>query len=200
MVPHDDSSASDLQVDPASVDLPPTVAVTIDISELLQREANRQTKLNVEGLNSVAELVANPGIAPMLGMIARSLDSALGFLDVTHIRVLLLLCQRESISVAELAGVMKMRARTALRMLDSMDDAGWIFTMTPGRGTREVVAISAQGRALIEDVTAQRQREIDSILGRMVEDDRESLTSAFNAFADAAGEFPLRKPRKGIAP
>ena len=180
--------------------MPPAVDTTIDVSGLLRRQSGNEIALDASGLHSVNELVANPAIAPMLGLVARSIASALGFLELTHIRVLVVLSQRDEMSVAELVALMKMRARVMLKILDAMDNAGWIVTAKPGRGTSEMIAISAQGRQLVDDVTAQRQREIDMILDRMTNDDREVLARAFNSFAAAAGERPVPKPKSGIAP
>lgn len=199
MEPLDEPDGRETSIDPAALELPSTVAVTIDISQLLRDQAGRQVALDVGKFESADAVTENPGIAPMLGLVSRSVESALGYLELTHIRVLVVLSQKRAMTVAELAALMKMRSRGVARILDSMHDAGWILTASPGRGTSESVTISAQGLELVNTITAQRQREIDSILSRMQDTDRETLARAFNAFAAAAGEPPYTGPRGGFA-
>jgi DNA-binding MarR family transcriptional regulator len=188
------------RVDPAAIQINNTVSVTIDITQLLQNQAGHHTALDLRRLDSLGGLAGSPGIAPLLGVISRSLDSALGILELTHFRVLVLLSDKDSLIVAELMGLMKMRSRPLLNLLDAMAATGWIFTKTPGRGVTESIAITEQGRALVDRVTQQRQHEIDNILERMSEQDRAVLANAFNSFVEAAGEPTVRNPNKGLAP
>jgi DNA-binding MarR family transcriptional regulator len=187
-------------VDPAAIDSSDIVSVTIDISRLLRDQAGEGGTLDPEKLQSLGELAESPSLTPMLGLISRSVASALGSLEVTHFRALVLLSDRDSLIAAELMGMMNMPPGQLLALLDAMDDAGWIYTKMRGRGVNETVAITEKGRAVVDEVTAQRQNEIDEILARMTEQDSNTVSAAFAAFADAARESPVRKPKNGIAP
>jgi DNA-binding MarR family transcriptional regulator len=187
-------------VDPAGIDSSDIVSVTIDITRLLREQAGEGGTLDSEKLQSLGELAESPSLTPMLGLISRSVASALGSLEVTHFRALVLLSDRDSLIAAELMGMMNMPSGQLLALLDAMDDAGWISTRMRGRGVNETVAITEKGRAVVEEVTTQRQNEIDEILARMTGPGRDSVSAAFAAFVSAAGESPVRKPKKGIAP
>ncbi|HEX4059013.1 MAG TPA: hypothetical protein VHX87_11960 [Galbitalea sp.] len=190
---------SDSPVDPASTQLGERDAITIDISSLLRSEVAEHAKLDTASLERVDELARNANIAPLIGLLSRSVDFALGFLDLPHFRILIILSQRSSITAAELVELMKFAPRKLLALLDSMENAGWIFTAVAGRGVAEAVSISEQGRELVNAVTTKRQRDIDEILARLSEDDRSTIAKAFRSFAEAAREPALRGPRTGVA-
>jgi DNA-binding MarR family transcriptional regulator len=194
----DESSNS--PVDPAAIESGQIVSITIDISGLLHSQAIQRTKRDAGSLDSVPELAAMTGIAPLIGLVSRSVDFALGFLELPHFRVLVLLTERDSMSVVEIVDAMKMPARRILKLLDSMEDAGWVSRSGPGRGVSESIAISPTGRDLVSEVTAKRQQEIDEILERMPESDRIAMAKAFSSFATAADEPPMRPRNNGSAP
>jgi len=187
-------------IDPAAIELGQTVSVTIDIPALLRSGAIDPATSRRTRLDQVQGLTSDANIAPLIGVISRSVDFALGFLDLPHFRVLILLSGADSISVAELVVALSLNAKSTLALLDRMEDCGWIYTATPGRGVTETVAITEQGRSLVEDVTRKRQREIDEILDRLSEADRSTIATAFSSFATAAHEPAIRRPKKGIAP
>jgi DNA-binding MarR family transcriptional regulator len=197
--PTSDPERAPTPVDPAGIELSDIVSVTIDITRFLRDLAGQPETLDPEKVASLVELAESASLTPILGLISRSVTSALGSLEVTHFRVLVLLSDRDSLIAAELMGMMRMPSGPLLRLLDAMDDAGWIYTHMRGRGVNETVAITEKGRALVDEVTAQRQNEIDEILVRMSEPDRNAVSAAFAAFAAAARESPVRKSKNGIA-
>jgi len=187
-------------IDPAAIEHGGIFKVTIDISRLLQNQAADGTAMDPGGLETFGGLADVPSIAPMLGLVSRSIASALGILELTHFRALVLLSERDSLIAAELMALMNMHSQPLMNLLDAMEGAGWIFATMRGRGVNEQVAITERGRAVVEEATRQRQNEIDDILARMSVQDRDTLATAFNAFAAAASESPVTKPKKGIAP
>jgi DNA-binding MarR family transcriptional regulator len=187
-------------VDPAGIELSDVLSVTIDITRFLRDQAGQPETLDPEKLASLVELAESASLTPILGLISRSVTSALGSLEITHFRVLVLLSDRDSLIAADLMRMMGMTPGPLLGLLDAMDDAGWIDTRMRGRGVNETVAITEKGRAVVDEVTAQRQNEIDEILARMTEPDRDTVSAAFAAFAAAARESPVRKPNRGPAP
>jgi DNA-binding MarR family transcriptional regulator len=56
---------------------------------------------------------------------------------------------------------------------------------------REVeLRLSADGRALIAEVTAHRRRDLRRLLGRITDEDQQLLVRALEIFNAAAGEAP----------
>lgn len=146
------------------------------------------------------EPITGSGIAPMLGLVARSLGTELDLLPLPSIRVLVVLSHGHAMTVRQLADVLSVRTRAMLAMIDSLESGGWIFTAVRARGVTERVGITASGRELVERMTARREHEIASILRRVPDGNRAQLAEAFTSFAVAAGEQPVSRPRKGIAP
>jgi DNA-binding MarR family transcriptional regulator len=198
--PLDDGNRSVAPVDPAAIDLDKNSSITIDISGLLHSQAVDAVPLGTVGLKSVQELAGKANIAPLIGLLSRSVDFALGFVELPHFRVLIILSERDSISAAEIVQATKATSRKTLALLDSMENAGWIHALVPGRGVTETVAITEKGRALVEEVTTKRQQEIDEILQRLSEADRALIAKAFSSFATAANEPQIRRRKNGIAP
>jgi DNA-binding MarR family transcriptional regulator len=199
MEPLDLPTTPNASPDPGAVDLPSTVPVTIDIGKVLGERALRSAKVSPEEFDDESLAAGNPRIEPMLGIISRSVQNAMEFLDLPHLRVLILLSHKDATSVAELASLMKLSSRRMMALLDSMEASGWVTSESDARGVGELVAISHRGRDLVETMTTQRQHEIDDILGRMSEADRTDVARAFNSLAAAAGEPLVRRAKKGLA-
>jgi len=195
-----DPEARDSVVDPAAIELRPVSEVTIDISQLLQTQSAAERRLELGGLESIDELAQSSTIRPLLGLISRSVSSALDILELDHLRILMLLSQRDAISLAELLRHTALEPRKLARVLDAMEAADWISTSRPARGIGETVAIAPAGSVLVERVTENRQREINDILARMPAEDRLTMARAFTSFANAAAEPVVRRPRLGLKP
>jgi DNA-binding MarR family transcriptional regulator len=200
MEPLDEHPRTTSGPDPAAVDLSAPSAVSIDIGRLLGARAGIGRALDLDEFELSADLRAEPRIEPLLGLISRTIDSTIGILELAHLRVLILLSQKDVMSVAELASLMKLNTHRLSTLLDSMEASGWIDSGSRARGIGETIAIRQQGRDLVESLTERRQLEIDEILRRIPEEPRAELARAFNSFAAAAGEQPTGKPRRGIAP
>jgi DNA-binding MarR family transcriptional regulator len=68
---------------------------------------------------------------------------------------------------------------------------GLITRVTSPRSRREVeIDLSPAGRSVIDEVTANRRREIARITAQMPEQQRSLLVEALQAFGAAAGEVP----------
>jgi DNA-binding MarR family transcriptional regulator len=187
-------------VDPAAIELDRETAITIDVGQWLRHEATQPTAVDVNAFDASDQLSRSPDLAPLFGLVARSLSSAIGVLDLMHFRVLILLSGRDSMSARELVGLTAMKPRNLLHLLDAMEAVEWIIVATPGRGVAEKVAITEKGSEMVEQVTSRRQQQIDGVLNRVSSDERSTIADAFNAFAAAAREPTMRKPRQGIAP
>jgi hypothetical protein len=183
-----------------AIELNRETAITIDVGQWLRNGATASSTLHVDEFGVGNQVPATPNLAPLFGLVARSLSSALGILDLVHFRVLILLSGADSMSARELTVLTGMKARSLLHLLDAMESVDWIRVATPGRGVAEKVAIAAKGSEMVERVTSRRQQQIDEVLTRISSEEQSMLANAFTAFAAAAREPTLRKPRKGIAP
>jgi DNA-binding MarR family transcriptional regulator len=111
--------------------------------------------------------------------------------DVTlpQFRTLTLLSARGPQTVSAIAEGLDVHASTMTRMCNRLVTRGLVVRTPSATDRREVViTLSTSGRELVEDVTARRRQEIDSIVQRMQPTDREAVINALEAFADAAGE------------
>ncbi|MEA9983835.1 MULTISPECIES: MarR family transcriptional regulator [Subtercola] len=125
----------------------------------------------------------------LLGVVARSVASALEVVTLPQFRVLVLLSASGPTRVGTLADQMTTLASTFTRSLDRMEVAGWI-TRIPGPGDRRAVLVELtdKGSQLVSDVTTRREQEIQKILAALSDEDRVALVRAFTLFATAAAE------------
>jgi DNA-binding MarR family transcriptional regulator len=131
----------------------------------------------------------------MFGLIARSIQGSVEFLELPHLRILVLLSQENAMTVAELSSLVKVEGRPLAALLDMMEASGWIVGGSPVRALDDTIVISPQGKNVIQSMTERRQRDIDKIMARMSEADRAAVATAFSSFAAAAGEPPVKKPQ-----
>ena len=199
MEPLDDAAAPPTRIDPADIESHSSSAITIDIAQLLGKSAETRAKLDLHEFEQSAVVADQPHFEPMLGLISRSVQSAIDVIELPHLRVLVLLSQRDTMSVGEVATLTAARPRAVFSLLDSMEASGWIASYSAKRGMGEKIVLTQQGRDVIDTMTQRRQQEIDEILARMSEEDRLGIARAFNSFAAAAGESPPSKPKRGIA-
>jgi DNA-binding MarR family transcriptional regulator len=185
----------DAHPDPAAVTPPPTFSITIDIAGLLQAQARTLEALGLGDFEGSVALRENPRVEPMFGLIARSIQGSVEFLELPHLRILVLLSQENAMTVAELSSLVKVEGRPLAALLDMMEASGWIVGGSPVRALDDTIVISPQGKNVIQSMTERRQRDIDKIMARMSEADRAAVATAFSSFAAAAGEPPVKKPQ-----
>jgi DNA-binding MarR family transcriptional regulator len=120
---------------------------------------------------------------------ARSLSSVSEDVTLPQFRTLTLLSARGPQTVSAIAEGLDVHASTMTRMCNRLVTRGLVVRTPSATDRREVViTLSTSGRELVDDVTARRRQEIDSIVQRMQPNDREAVINALEAFADAAGE------------
>ena len=135
---------------------------------------------------AIATLTASRAL---LGVVARSVASALEVVTLPQFRILVLLSSGGPTRVGVLAEQMTIVASTFTRSLDRMVVAGWITRVANPEDRREVlVQLTDAGRQLVDEVTQRREREIQSILAVLTDHDRAELIRAFALFASAAAE------------
>jgi DNA-binding MarR family transcriptional regulator len=120
---------------------------------------------------------------------ARSLSSVSEDVTLPQFRTLTLLAARGPQTVSSIAEGLDVHASTMTRMCNRLVTRGLVVRTPSATDRREVViTLSTSGRDLVDDVTARRRQEIDSIVQRMQPDDREAVVNALETFADAAGD------------
>ncbi len=125
----------------------------------------------------------------LLGVVARSVASALEVVTLPQFRVLVLLTSDGPIRIGSLAEQMGAVASTFTRSVDRMVAGGWIARAENPDSRREVlIELTDDGRRLVEAVTERRRREVRDVLKLLSDEDRASVARAFTLFNAAAGE------------
>lgn len=125
----------------------------------------------------------------LLGMVARSVSSALELVTLPQFRIMVVLATEGPLRVTTLAQRMGAVTSTFSRTLDRMVAGGWLVRAENPDSRREVlVRLSDQGRRLVEDVTERRRVEIRAALERLAPEQRATISAALATFSDAAGE------------
>ena len=106
-------------------------------------------------------------------------------------RALVVLASRGPQRMVDLAGALGVTPSTAGRMCDRLLRKGLIRRHRARADRREVqVSITAVGRQVVDDATAQRRALLADILGRMTPRQQAAVATALSTFAAAAGEVP----------
>jgi len=125
----------------------------------------------------------------LLGVVARSVASALEVVTLPQFRVLVLLTADGPIRIGSLAEQMGAVPSTFTRSVDRMVAGGWIARAENPDSRREVlIELTDDGRRLVEAVTERRRREVRDVLKLLSDEDRASVARAFTLFNAAAGE------------
>lgn len=134
----------------------------------------------------------------LVGVSARSLSDVEDAVTLTQFRTLVVLSNFDEINLNRLAELLEVTPSTAMRMIDRLLTADLVTRRENPKNRREVVlGLTADGDALVRQVTAKRRREIARIVTAMPEAQRNDLVTALRAFAEAAGE---PEPRAANAP
>ena len=125
----------------------------------------------------------------LLGVVARSVASALEVVTLPQFRVLVLLSANGPTRIGSLAERMEAVPSTFTRSVDRMVAGGWVARAENPDSRREVlIELTDDGRRLVEAVTERRRREIRDVLKLLSRDDRAVVARAFTLFNAAAGE------------
>jgi len=126
----------------------------------------------------------------LVGVAASSLAEVEDQVTVTQYRVLVVLASRER-NLGELADALDVHASSATRICTRLETKRLITRRPHPDSRREiVVALTPEGRKIVDAVTKKRRRDITRILARIPERERRVLVHALGVFADAAGEMP----------
>ncbi len=142
------------------------------------------TEHAVQGIDEV--LAASRGL---LGVVARSLAPALEDVTVPQFRLIVLVVSLGPTRSGDLADRLAVGPSTLTRNVDRLVAGGWV-ERRPGADNRREVRIAAtdRGRALVDEVTERRRRELEAIVAGMPEQDRAVAVAGMAAFRRAMGE------------
>ncbi len=127
----------------------------------------------------------------LLGVVARSMVSALDDVTLPQFRVLVVLSSAGPMRMGAIAERMGVIPSTFSRFIDRMVAGGWVERASSPDSRREVLLeLTRPGRDLVDQVTTRRRAHISAVLASMSLDQQAAVWAAFQAFADAAGEPP----------
>ena len=125
----------------------------------------------------------------LLGMVARSLSSALEIVTLPQFRVLVLLSSNGAMRTGALAERMNTHPSTFTRSMDKIVAAGWVTrTLNPESRREIIVELTPEGQQLVDSVTRDRREEIRRVLEQLSEEQTEALVAALSLFNTAARE------------
>ena len=128
----------------------------------------------------------------LLGVVARSVSSALEHVTPPQFRVLVILSTDGPLRTSTLAARMDAVPSTFTRSLDKMEAGGWITRRENPDSRREVlVDLTEAGRRLVHDVTARRREEIRAVIAKLSPAERAAVVRGLALFSSAAGEPPV---------
>jgi DNA-binding MarR family transcriptional regulator len=106
-----------------------------------------------------------------------------------QLRMLVLIQAHPATNLTALAGWMEVHPSSATRICDRLVQAGLVTRTEHVADRRNVqLELTDAGRALLDSVSARRQRALSRVLRRMSAQERHSLSEAMSAFARAAGD------------
>jgi DNA-binding MarR family transcriptional regulator len=130
----------------------------------------------------------------LLGVVARSLASALEFVTLQQFRVLVVLSTSGPTRMGALAERLHANQSTFSRSMDKIVSSGWAQRSTSPDSRREVlISLTETGRALVDEVTERRHLEISTILERLTPSEQDSVRGALELFAIAADEYAVEE-------
>lgn len=136
----------------------------------------------------------------LVAVAARSLADLDDAEDVTltQFRSLVVLASRGPQGMASLADALGVTPPTASRLCDRLVRKGLVRRRTDRTDRRQVrIALTDQGKRLVDVVTERRRHEIAHLLDAVPEDARRSVVAGLQLLAEAAGEVPEQDSNSG---
>jgi DNA-binding MarR family transcriptional regulator len=128
----------------------------------------------------------------LLGVVARSVSSALELVTLPQFRVLVVLSGAGPTRMGALAARFHTNQSTFSRSMEKIVTGGWVErTASPDNRREVLIALTPAGRELVDEVTRRRHEEITAILDRLTPSEQSSVKSALELFAIAAGEYSV---------
>jgi DNA-binding MarR family transcriptional regulator len=132
----------------------------------------------------------------LVAISARSLSAVNADVTLPQFRSLVVLATSGPQTVSALADRLAVHASTMTRMCNRLVARELVVRAPSAVDRREVViALTAMGTTVVENVMAARRKELDEVMRRMGADDRLAAVNALDKFAHAAGEGPRAAPQ-----
>ena len=127
----------------------------------------------------------------LVAVASRSLAAVDDSVTLPQFRALVVL-DRADRRVGDLARELRIQPSTATRLCDRLVRQRLVRRSADRANRREIiVSLSPKGRALVDEVTRRRRREIAQIMRRVPPPQRAMIVEALTVFQEAAGEDPL---------
>lgn len=127
----------------------------------------------------------------LVAIAAKSVANVEDQVTLPQYRALVVLAGRGRLRPVDLAEALEVSPSTATRMCDRLVRKDLVERVHSDSDRREVeLRLSAEGRALVSEVTAHRRRDLRKVLGRISDADQRRLIKALRVFNTAAGEAP----------
>ncbi len=128
----------------------------------------------------------------LVAVAARSLAQVEGVVTVPQWRLMVVVSREGQLALHELAAALGVHPSTGTRMCDQLVAKGLLSRHDhPADRRFLVLKLTPSGKALVDQVNSDRQREIETILDRLPQASRKRLVAALGEFAEAAGEFAV---------
>jgi DNA-binding MarR family transcriptional regulator len=127
----------------------------------------------------------------------RSLESVDASVSVTQMRVLVLLWTGEPLNLSAVAEGLGVNASNASRTCDRLVSAGLVDRgELSGDRRQRVLTLTRKGRTFVERLMDRRGQELEEIVRRMSDTDRDALMVALRPFNEAATAdlYPAGRP------
>ncbi|MFC3300553.1 MarR family transcriptional regulator [Arthrobacter agilis] len=126
-----------------------------------------------------------------VAVVAKSIAEVDDLVTPPQWRVLVLIATRGPQTLGAVAVDLGVHPSNATRTGDRLEAAGLVRRVDDPDDRRLLrLALTDDGRALVDRVMSHRRRALGEVVSRMSPDDRHMLESALAAFAEAAGETP----------
>jgi DNA-binding MarR family transcriptional regulator len=146
-------------------------------------------------LDSVARRIAGP-VAELTELWARGAAVTGPRLSAHQLRALAIVGRAEGVNLTGLAESAGMALPSASRLCDRLEAAGWLERTAAAGNRREVeLVLTAVGRELLDDVAAQRHRDLVAVLRGMPPEQVLALGEGLSAFHRACPGAGIRHGR-----
>lgn len=136
----------------------------------------------------------------LMAVTARALGAVDAELTLVQFRALVVLRTAGSRNLGQMADALGIRSSSMSRLCDRLFAKGLIDRRTSPTDRREVVlAVTLEGRRIVDRVLQRRRREIASFVSDIPSPQRRLLVDALRRFSEAAGESGSPEWSLGLA-
>ncbi|WP_237159392.1 MarR family transcriptional regulator [Mycolicibacterium rhodesiae] len=125
----------------------------------------------------------------LVGIAAASIAEISEVVTVPQLRVLVMIDTHGPLNLASVADGLDISASNASRICDRLIKAGFLHRQDSAADRRNIsLSLTTEGRQLVRKMNRHRRRSITRVLRAMSATERDSVITALDAFAAAAGE------------